>query len=218
MLSNAEKPKAFSDNASQPEKINPSEESNNSSQFKKKKHLSWKVGLSVYKDVIEKDSDFFSLQVPALIELYFPVSPSFEWLLQTGAGFRLEAEKKEFCDPKFIPDPPSEALADSELMQKLYKEELERDTNKKTCFKKKEWKYWYIPYLVGQTGFKYGSDVYAVLQGGATLSIEGDIGWTAEFIMGRKGLEFSGGLQAFSFKDRLYVGLVLYGGGILKNW
>ena len=50
------------------------------------------------------------------------------------------------------------------------------------------------------------------------LSIEGDMGWTAELIMGRKGVEFSGGIQAFSFKDHLYVGLVLYAGGLLASW
>ena len=74
-----------------------------------------------------------------------------------------------------------------------------------------------MPYFIGQTGFKYGSDIYIALQGGATMHIEGDIDWTAEFLVGRKGLELSGGIQAFSFKDRLYIGLAIYFGDVLAN-
>ena len=163
-------PKALPDRPPQFKEMESSVESNNSSQSKKEKRgFSWKVGLSVYKDLIKTESAFFSIQVPVLAELYFPVVSSFEWVLQAGAGFRLKMEKREFCNPELIPDPPSGALADREFWQKQYKEDLERSTNKATCFKKKEKEYWYTPYFIGRTGFKYGSDIYAVLQGGATF-------------------------------------------------
>ena len=176
-------PKNLPDSSNQLKQWESGEELDSSYQPKKETiRLSWKLGLSAHKDWLEKESNFFSAQVPVLAELYFPITSSFEWLLQAGAGFRLEMEKREACDPSFIPDPPRGTLADNEILQKWYKRDLERATNKDTCYKKKKKEYEYIPYFIGQTGFKYGSDIYVMLQGGTIISLAGDMDWTAELL------------------------------------
>ena len=98
--------------------------------------LSWKLGLSAHKDWLKKESSFFAVQVPALVELQFPIASSFEWLLQAGVGFRLELTKREICNPSFIPEKPTGNFA-GEFFQKHYKKRLAKATNKETCRKKR---------------------------------------------------------------------------------
>ena len=192
--------------------------SDHSSKYKETARISWKIGILKNWHLQKRDKSAF--QFPAIVELQLPVSiPYFKWLLHAGGGLIIDTETETVCDPSFVPDPLPPPF-DSEFFQSNYEERFDKATNIDTCpFKDQKVYRRYTPFFITQTGFKYGSDVYGVLQGGVMLSTKGAVGWTGEFLIGKKlGLDISGGIRMTSFNDSLYVGLVFYLGNAIKSW
>lgn len=191
--------------------------SNYPSQYTETFRLSWKIGVLGNWNLQQRNK--FAFQFPAIMELQLPVSsPHFKWLLQAGGGLTIDLKTETICDPFFVPDPPKPPF-DSEFFRRSYEERLNETTNKDTCSKDRRFYSQFTPFFISQTGFKYGSDVYGILQGGIILSIRGDIGWAGELLIGKElGLDISGGVKTTFFNDSLYVGLVLYLGNAIKSW
>ena len=192
--------------------------SEHSSQYKETARISWKFGFSASWNIEESNVSLYP--IPILMELQIPIAnPKLKWLTQVGGGLMIQLKTETICDPDHIPDPPG-APFNSDFFQEIYEERRAKATNIETCFfTERTFDRQYIPYFTGKTGFQYGSDVYGALQGGVIFSIEGDIGWTGELLIGKKlGLDVSGGIKIVSFKDSLYVGAVIYLGNIIKNW
>ena len=189
-----------------------------SSQYRETARISWKIGILRNWHLQKKNKTAF--QFPIIAELQFPVSiPYFKWLLHAGGGLIINTETETVCDPSFVSDPPGSPF-DNKFFQRNYEGHFSETTNPDTCFFKDQKVYrQFTPFFVTQTGFKYGSDVYGVFQGGIMLSTKGDVGWVGELLIGKKlGLDISGGMRMTSFNDSLYVGLVFYLGNAIKSW
>ena len=189
---------------------------NQPSQYKEKARISWKAGL--FKK-LEQDRSVSSLQFPVTGELQLPLSSQFSWLLQAGGGLMLRTKKETICDPDFIPNPPKPPF-DSDFFLENYERRLKKATDKDSCFfKDRKVDKKVIPYFTAQTGFKYGSNVYGILQGGIILSSKGDMGWIGELLVGKNlGWDVSIGVRMTSFNNSEYIGFVLYLGNAIKSW
>jgi len=187
---------------------------NHSPQYRETARLSWKAGLSRNKNLqMEKPISF---QVPVImLELQLPVSdPYFKWLFHLGGG--LLVEFKSICNPFFVPEPPEHPF-DTPFFQRNYEKDYKKTTNPDTCSKKITSKS--LPFFISQTGLKYGSGLYGILQGGIMLTTEGDVGWTGELLLGKKmGLDISGGVRMSFFNSSPSIGLVFYLGNTMKQW